>query len=373
MEWTAAYSDSEREMLDAMANMRGKDGLDGAIGLAEKFYADENVRLLERARGNFQREMLDSFAASRREDGLNAAFHHRAVALKQYNEQVMAGEFSNTMTNIDKDPDNADRYLDQLIATNDFLNPGDAPEYRAAKIAEWSARKSKQQIAGYTDQGRFDEARAVVSGLMAPGRKEYLTFIDEAEDRAVVDGLTAKVAGAFQAGSDVTIAESIHQGFATIAKVKDPERQRKMAGDYERNIAFEERVRNAADMEARLKFVAMAEAEGWSPTETRRKLEEAEGFSQVGKTALLEEMSKGLFNKPNLENLAGYDRIRIAIDEANKAGQPTSEEEVKAMAQQYGLTTELTKKSLEYRREGGGRGRRILPPRSRSVGEPSPG
>ena len=196
------------------------------------------------------------------------------------------------------------------------------------------------------------QPKTQLSSLFTPEQlAEMRAKAVQAQDDHFVKNMTGGIAQAFQNGTEVEIASSINQAFGEIKKAGDPDRQNSMMRSLQQNISFYQTGRDAADMEGTEKF--LSETEDLSPLDRKNKLKEWEGLSRKAREDLGKKIDEGTVNKTTPENQEAFDRIRETIDDRRNAGEPMSDKEVKALAQQHGLTTTQAKGAEDYRSQGG--------------------
>lgn len=196
------------------------------------------------------------------------------------------------------------------------------------------------------------EPKSRLSSLFTPEQiAEMKNKAVQAQDDRFVKDMTGNIANAFQNNTELEIASSINLAFEEIRKVGDPDRQNAMSRSLQQNIDFHQKTRDAADMEGTEKF--LAETEGLSPFDRKKKLQEWEGLSRKAKADMAKAIDEGTINKTTPENQEAYDRIRVEIDNRQNGRDPMKDTEVKALAQQNGLTVAQAKGLEDYRAKGG--------------------
>ena len=223
-------------------------------------------------------------------------------------------------------------------------------------VASETAPASAEPADGWDDGDDWmlgDDAALIAKYFSPEERAEMMGQLDKTQDHKLVEKMTGGIADAFQNGSEVDVASSISQAFGEIKKVGDPDRQNAIAKSLQQNIAVQQTARDAADMEATENFWAQAQTENWTPLETQQRLKDAPGFSRDAKATLAKKLEDGTANKVTPENQVAYDSARVMVDERRNAGQPMSTEELRAMAQQGGMTVTQAKDLEKYRTEGG--------------------
>lgn len=177
--------------------------------------------------------------------------------------------------------------------------------------------------------------------------------MDEALNKSLDDhfikNTTGGIANAFQNGTEVEIASSISQAFNEIKKIDDPDRRNNLMKSLQQNIDFEQKARNADDMEGKEKFIALAEQEKWSPMEKEKRLDDAQSLSRGAKDKMRDELRKGTFNKPTPENRAALAQGRAFVDD----GGLTNQGDIEAFAYENNLTTTHTQELIKYLDNGG--------------------
>jgi hypothetical protein len=362
LDWTMEFQDREREMQARMAEMKSKDGYDNSVKLAEEWYRNANAELMGKARGNFQKNYLGSFLAQSRNAGLNRAYAHRSQQLAVFHDQVWQGLEDQTLAKIEADPENHERYLAALDSEYALLNPGADPAYIKAKSRERRDKGLEAAVLSLGRGGKIDEAKRLLIETFGEGkghggfdeRGELLwNKIQDLASDHLVKTLGDGVAAAYQTGSEAEIAAQVRQGYDQIAQVDDPDRKHRLESRYKQDISFHQTRRAAADMEATERFLAQAETEGWSPTQMKAKLREAEGFSRAARENLDKRIDEGTANKPSAANREATDWLMVEIDRRFKTDAPMTSIELEALAQKYGLTTEQINTVRKYMAEGG--------------------
>jgi murein DD-endopeptidase MepM/ murein hydrolase activator NlpD len=201
--------------------------------------------------------------------------------------------------------------------------------------------------------GHFIDPQKALSGA-GPAKADVLRKkLHELEDDAIVKTLGDEVAAAYQTGSEVEIATQIRRGFDEVAKESDPERLHRLASRYQQEINFHQTRRDAGDMEATENFLSKAAAGNWSPNQMKAELRDAPGFSREGKAKLEKQIDDGTVHKSTPANREATDRLMAEIDYRRRSGEPMSNTEIEAKAQQLGLTVEQINSIRKYSAEGG--------------------
>ena len=372
LDWAMGYQDREREMLARMAGMKSKDGYENAVRVAEEWYKSENPELLKKARGGFQKNYLGSFLARSYRAGLSRAYAHRSRELDRYHDQVWEGKMEQALARIEADPENHEQYLAGLDKEYADLNPGADPAYLKAQARRRGEKGLEAAILALGRAGKIDEAERLLresfgagagrsgaddmagEGLKAgdgDGRALWNAIQDMKTDRLVQTWGEA-VAEACQAGSGAEIAARVRQGFDEIAKVEGQERRGRAESRFRREVSFHQMRQAAADLKATEGFLQQADLEAWPPSRMREKLREAEGFSRAAREELGMKIDAGLVNKSTPANREATDRLMVAIDRRQEAGEPLTGLEVEALAWNCGLTTEQIIEVRKYRAEG---------------------
>jgi hypothetical protein len=361
LDWTVEYQDREREMQARMAEMKSLDGYDNSVKFVEEWYENANAELLGKARGDFQKNFLSGFLDQSRNAGLGRAYSHRSQQLDVYHEQVWRKLEDQTLALIETDPENYERRLAALDSEYALLNPEADPSYLKAKSRERRDKGLEAAVLSLGRSGKTDEAKRLLIDAYGEGKGEEASESGEVlwkkcQDLAadhLVKTLGDGVAAAYQAGSEAEIAAQVRQGYDQIAQVDDPDRKHRMESRYKQDLDFHQTRRAAADGEATERFLAQAETEGWSPTQMKAKLRDAEGFSRAARENLGKQIDEGTANKPSAANREATDWLMVEIDRRFKTDAPMTSIELEALAQKYGLTTEQINTVRKYMAEGG--------------------